>query len=147
MPKHSCLACGQDFEPRSQSPRQKYCSEMTCQRERRRRWQFIKRHTDPDYKDNQSRAQQAWANANPNYWRDYRTAHPNYTESNRLKQRSRNQSLTSRTFAKMDASSKPLSPQSGLYLLIDETSGGVVKKDAWLVRLTLISTCKVERNS
>ena len=31
-----------------------------CQKERRRQWQKNKLQTDPDYRDNQARAQKAW---------------------------------------------------------------------------------------
>jgi hypothetical protein len=47
----------------------------------------------------------------------------------------------------MVISSKQLHPQSGLYLLVDESTDDAVKKDAWLVRLTLISAFKVKKNS
>jgi hypothetical protein len=146
MPKR-CLSCGQPFESRPQSPLQEYCSEKTCQKERRRRWQLNKRHTDPDYKDNQIRAQQAWADANPNYWRDYRSSHPEYVENNRAKQRRRSQRSASEILTEMHTPSRRFDPKGGLYLLIDESSDDVAKKDAWLVRLTLVSAFKVEKNS
>lgn len=37
-------------------------------RERRRQWQRLKLRIDPDYQDNQTRAQQAWTRRNPDYW-------------------------------------------------------------------------------
>jgi len=37
-----------------------------------------KRQNDPDYHDNQSRAQRAWQKRNPDYWREYRREHPQY---------------------------------------------------------------------
>ena len=38
-----CAACEQAFRPRAQVPRQRFCGEAACQRERRRRWQQCKR--------------------------------------------------------------------------------------------------------
>lgn len=42
---------------------------------------------DPDYKDNQSRAQQLWNKKNPDYWNKYRRSHPKYTERNQVLQK------------------------------------------------------------
>ena len=39
MEMRRCAACGKAFRPRSQVPDQRYCSALTCQRVRRRRWQ------------------------------------------------------------------------------------------------------------
>jgi hypothetical protein len=55
------LSCGQRFRPCPQAPGQLYCSEKACQRERRRRWQREKQRNDADHRDNQRRAQRAWA--------------------------------------------------------------------------------------
>jgi len=49
-----CKACGQDFRPRPQVPKQTYCSTPECQRERRRITQQMKRRDDPDYLGNDS---------------------------------------------------------------------------------------------
>lgn len=60
MTKLSCIHCGARFLPVPQVPNQTYCSKPDCQKERRRQWQKSKRQSDPDYRDNQSRAQKAW---------------------------------------------------------------------------------------
>jgi hypothetical protein len=41
-----CTACGHVLRPRSQVPLQGYCAAPACQRERRRRWQRVKRKSD-----------------------------------------------------------------------------------------------------
>ena len=104
MERRRCAACGEAFRPRSQVPNQKYCSELTCQRARRRRWQQAKRQSDADYRENQARAQRAWAQGHRDYWREYRRTHPQYCESNRLaaRQRQRKRRRVAQ-FAKMDA--------------------------------------------
>jgi hypothetical protein len=61
MERRRCAACGEAFRPRSQVPKQSYCSAVACQRVRRQRWQKAKRHSDADYRENQARAQHAWA--------------------------------------------------------------------------------------
>jgi len=72
MESRRCRCCGHAFRPRAQSPQQRFCSASACQRERRRRWQQAKRASDPDYRDNQARAQRAWAASHRDYWAEYR---------------------------------------------------------------------------
>jgi hypothetical protein len=83
MGNKQCVACGQPFQPRAQVPQQSYCSAPGCQRERRRQLQRLKLQTDPDYKKNHAREQQAWSQGNPKYWRKYPKSHPKYVERNR----------------------------------------------------------------
>lgn len=52
-------------------PDQSYCADEACQRERKKLWQRDRRTSDPDYRDNQARAQDAWLARNPDYWRRY----------------------------------------------------------------------------
>ncbi|MDR3483156.1 MAG: hypothetical protein P4L91_20860 [Burkholderiaceae bacterium] len=102
METKRCAACGQEFQLKSHSPRQAYCSEPACQRARKRRWQKEKLQTDPDYVDNQARAQQAWCDRHADYWRNYRSEHPDYVDLNREKQHDRNAWNRSKVIAKMD---------------------------------------------
>lgn len=60
MTKLRCAHCGARFIPAPQVPNQAYCSKANCQKERRRQWHKSKLQSDPDYRDNQSRAQKAW---------------------------------------------------------------------------------------
>lgn len=72
MPQIRCINCSAIFEQIPQVPNQLYCSKEKCQKERKRQWQEKKRKVDKDYKENQYRAQKAWAERNPDYWREYR---------------------------------------------------------------------------
>ena len=135
-----CAACGQAFRPRAQVPHQRYCGLAACQRERRRRWQQRKLEADPDYHANQVRAQRAWADGNSAYWREYRAKHPDYTDRNRLEQRRRDRRRRAARLAKIDASTPIPAVLSGTYRLVPEAAGDLAKKDAWTVRLTVIST-------
>lgn len=72
MARMACASCGREFTVRPQSPKQTYCSEPECQRERRRRWSKAKLESDPDYRANQLAAQRAWHARNPGYWQTYR---------------------------------------------------------------------------
>ena len=140
MERRRCAACGRSFRPRSQVPQQHYCSEVACQRERRRRWQQAKRASDTDYRDNQARAQRAWAAKHREYWRQYRRQHPDYCERNRAaaRQRQRDRRGAAR-FAKMDASTPQKTVPSGTYRLVPAAAAEFAKMDAWMVEITLLS--------
>lgn len=136
----SCVACGRKFQPRPQTPRQRYCSDSDCQRERKRRWQSSKLSNDPDYRDNQARAQKAWTQRNPGYWREYREQHPTYVERNRAGQRKRNGRRQRSSIAKMDMLIAPPLPPTGIYRLIRIENNEIAKMDVWTVEITLLST-------
>lgn len=72
MAQMVCASCGQEFLVRPQTPKQSFCPEPACQRERRRRWTRAKLESDPDYRANQLAAQRAWHARHPEYWRTYR---------------------------------------------------------------------------
>jgi len=148
MERRRCAACGRLFRPRPQVPRQRYCEASACQRERRRRWQREKRSRDPDYRDNQRRAQRHWLERHPEYWRRYRRTHPDYTRRNRAQQRARDRRrrgagaahASAPLLAKMDAS-RPISPPPrGTYRLIPlGPAEGLAKRDAWMVEIAWLS--------
>jgi hypothetical protein len=120
--------------PNARSPRQSYCTKPECQRERRRLWQQLKRRTDPDYLENQMRAQQAWRERNPMYWSSYRASHPDYAKRNRDQQRQRRAAK----LAKMDATATaPLA--TGLYQLQVLDAAGVTKMEPIVVRITVLA--------
>jgi hypothetical protein len=139
MQSKACAGCGKAFHPRAQSPKQSYCASPACQRERRRRWQLQRRHSDPAYRDNQSRAQQSWAERHPQYWGQYRQAHPQYTEHNRLRQRERDARQRQRLLAKMDVKTRESGVPSGTYRLSPIGREDLAKMDAWTVEITMIS--------
>jgi hypothetical protein len=134
-----CAGCGKTFQPRPQTPNQSYCSSPECQRERRRGWQYARRQSDPEYKDNQSRAQQSWSERHPDYWREYRRTHAEYRERNRALQRERDARRRERVLAKMDASTCDPPVPSGTYRLSRVTREDLAKMDAWTVQITVVS--------
>jgi hypothetical protein len=145
MESKRCAACGKLFCPRPQVPQQNFCAAPVCQRERRRRWQRVKRQTDPDYQDNQVRAQQAWCERHPDYWREYRRTHPEYTKRNRTQQGERNSWRRESPIAKMDASTPISRLPSGIYRIVEVVTAEIAKKDSWTVEITLLSeTCEPE---
>ena len=139
MQSRRCTACGHAFRPRPQVPQQNYCPTSDCQRERRRSWQKVKRESDLDYRDNQARAQRAWLGRNPDYWREYRRTHPQYSDRNRVQQRERNDRRRERLIAKMDVSTPIFPLFSGIYRISQVPSAGIAKMDAWMAEITLLS--------
>lgn len=89
MEKRYCAVCGVLFYVLPQCPNQMYCSDRRCQQARKNLWQRSARQ-DPDYKENQSRAQERWCTSHPDYWRNYRAEHAEYTQENRERQAARN---------------------------------------------------------
>ena len=135
MTTKRCANCNNLFKPRPQVPQQSYCPDPGCQRERRRQWQRSKLQSDPDYQDNQMRAQQAWTQRNPDYWRDYRESHPEYVERNRVLQLARNAKAQAGPVAKMDASNPDIPLPSGVYHLSLVTDAEIAKMDVWTVEI------------
>ena len=140
MESRQCAGCKKHFHPRPQSPKQGFCNETACQKERRRRWRAAKRQSDPDYRENQTRAQTKWAAGHRSYWSAYRQNHPEYEKQNRERQRERDarRRVTS-TLAKSDAWTPETGVPSGIYRLIPVTGGDLAKSDAWMVRITEVS--------
>jgi hypothetical protein len=95
---------------------------------------------DADYRENQARAQRAWAQGHRSYWREYRRTHPPYCEKNReaARQRLRHRRRAAR-FAKMDASTPLSRVPSGTYRIVPAAAEEFAKMDAWIVEMTLIS--------
>lgn len=89
MEKRFCMVCFAAFYVVPQCPNQLYCSARQCQQVRKNRWQQAARK-DPDYRENQARAQERWCVSHPDYWRTYRAEHPEYTQRNREQQTARN---------------------------------------------------------
>ena len=140
MQSKRCVACEQMFHPRAQVPDQRYCGSPACQRERRRRWQLKRRQSDPDYQENQSRAQRAWGERHPEYWDEYRRRHPQSVERNRVLQRERDRRRRARVLAKMDVSTRDSPVVSGTYRLSPVPCKDLAKSDAWTVQITVLST-------
>ena len=113
-----CTNCCNRFIARPQSPDQEFCSDGPCQKERRKRWRQKKMETDPDYRLNQSRAQRAWLDRNPEYWRRYR----------------KNKEIKRETKPIGDQISIE-QPLSGLYQIRFIDNKELAKNDAWIVEI------------
>jgi len=122
MPDH-CKHCRNPLPSRKRNPGRLFCGRAECQRARKNQWQKKKLRDDPDYRENQKRANKQWRKKNPGYWREYRRNNQEYTEKNRVYSKQRMQlrrQLESliKMFAKMDASLVDSQGNSGYYGLI-----------------------------
>ena len=113
-------ACRRLFIPNSHVHNHRYCSKKDCQRVRKRHWQRQKMKDDRDYRLDHRDSQQNWIKENPDYWRRYRSQHPEYVARNRLLQRERD--TRRRNLAKMDASEKVSFVKPGTYYLFPTRS-------------------------
>lgn len=141
MTKLRCAHCGVRFTPAPQVPNQAYCSKPVCQKERRRQWQKSKLQSDPDYRDNQSRAQKAWTDRNPDYWRQHRQNSPDYGNPLPGEQASDalepgNQSVKMDSLNPSQTLRKAL--QDGVFRLTVLAEPDGVKMDSWIVELSSI---------
>ena len=142
MEGRRCAACGEAFRPCPRVRDQKYCGEEECRRARRRRWQRTRRQGDADYRDNQARAQRAWARENSAYWQVCRSEHPQYAEENRQRTKRRKRDrwqCRARGFAKMDSIGTFSTVPSGTYLLVPRDEEKFAKMDSIMVEITLLS--------
>ncbi len=135
--------CGVLFTPCPQVPGQTYCSKKECQKARKKEWNKKKFATDPDYREARQAAQRRWKKKNPNYWKDYRTCHPDYIHNNRIRQKVRNQKRQKHSsvakIVKTDESITINPLISGRYRIIPILSGAIVKTDECIVEIAVVS--------
>ena len=135
--------CGVFFTPCPQVPRQAYCSKKACQQARRNEWNRKKFATDPDYREYKQAAQERRKENNPNYWKEYRARHPDYTQKNRDQQRIRNQKRLKHpsepVIANPDESIPVNSIVTGRYKIIPIHSGTIATPDECIVEITAIA--------
>lgn len=138
MSKRTCAACGKLFVPRQQIQNQRFCSDHECQRERRRRTQAERRASKPATRANDAQYCRDWRIKNPDYWRCYRAAHPEYAERNRIQQRQRNKARKNSDIAKDDV--WPANPFiGGFYRLSPVTGRKIANEAAWIVEINVLS--------
>jgi hypothetical protein len=83
MAANRCRVCGRYFRPDPRKRgwnKQRTCGRDSCRQEQsRRKYQdWIKRH--PGYQASRRLKVRGWAAAYPNYWRQYRRGHRQYTD-------------------------------------------------------------------
>ena len=113
MEQIPCCNCADFFTPSPRHKTQIFCMKPDCRRAKKAAWKRNKMRTDSDYRYNHKLANQKWARAHPDYWKNYRREHPKYVERNRILQTVRNlrrrrsgtqKDSDKRLIAKVDAS-------------------------------------------
>ena len=89
MPPRSCRYCQQSFQPSKCHPDQLVCSDSECQRQRRADYRRGKLTNDPAYAERCRESAREWRKQHPDYWTEYRQAHPVSVERNREQQSAR----------------------------------------------------------
>ena len=89
MNDRRCPYCQKTFRPAPYHPRQLVCSEPGCQRQRRNDYHRQKITSDPVYQQVCLESPRKWRRSNPEYWKKYRSDHPEQVERNRRRQRLR----------------------------------------------------------
>ena len=68
--KRRCQHCAELFKPDSRvKDRQKTCGSAVCRRKHKTAWQRTCRQQDPDYRENDAKANRAWRAKNKDYWK------------------------------------------------------------------------------
>jgi hypothetical protein len=141
MQRLRCAHCNDLFTPAPQVPKQTYCSKPNCQKERRKQWQKKRLQSDPDYRANQSRAQKAWTEKNPHYWRELRQTGPDYGNSDPVEQDFLDPEVL-KSSIKMDSLTAPQNLKKslfdGVFRLKVLAEPRNVKMDVWIVELSII---------
>jgi hypothetical protein len=117
MSSKICACCGQPFLPDPRVKNQTFCSTPACQQERRKRWRQTRLRTGEVYLDNKSRAQRAWLDRNPDYWRNYRSG-------------------KGTTKDLVNDSEIMQTPLSGLYRIKFIPSADSAKSDEWIAEIS-----------
>lgn len=146
MEKILCVYCGDLFEASPKHKNQTACKKPECQRAKKAEWQRHKMKTDPVYNASQKISQKQWVRENPDYWKKYRSKHPEKVQRNRVLQAIRNRKARSKDIsrgmalpliAKMDASKSDRFHAFGQFWLIPV----IAKMDALKVNMVEIPIC------
>ena len=90
----------------------------------------MKLKTDPAYRENQTRAQQAWTQKNPGYWREHRAGKERTSQPPVAKDKLKS------------AEENPSTLSNGMYRLKVLAQPDEIKMDVWIVELTSIDAGK-----
>ena len=86
-----CPYCNSSFLPSAYRPQQSVCSRPDCQRRRRTDYHRKKLATDAEYHQVALESQKQWRDEHPDYQKERRRQNPQAVESNRQRQRQRDQ--------------------------------------------------------
>src|ERR1017187_4325432 len=94
-----CWFCQCAFDPSRYHPEQTVCKAAECQQRIRREYHRRKVAAGPVYRQVCNDSSQKWRAQNPDYWKQYRQAHPDKADQNRARQQPRDQKRRVRDLA------------------------------------------------
>ena len=117
MIERRCPYCHKSFIASKCQPSQTVCGQTECQRQRSSSYRRNKIAADPKYREACRQSARQWRKEHPDYWRQYRYAHPASVEQNRQQQKSRDRKQRLTTLANnIPASDLKLCPATVLIL-------------------------------
>ena len=117
MIERRCPYCHQTFIASKCQPTQIVCCQAGCQRQRRSSYRRKKIAADPNYAEACRQSARQWRKEHPDYWKQYRHAHPSCVERNRQQQKSRDRKQHLKNLANnIPASDLKLCPATVLVL-------------------------------
>jgi len=131
-----CQNCGKIFPCNPRIKKQKFCSSVACQNARRNVTNKKKLKKSDQTRILSRQRKKRWRDTYPahEYQRQYRKDHPEYTASNRQKQKQRNKKRQKDASA-MIVKTYALSPQpipDGAYMGFEVKTGKIVKTYAYI---------------
>jgi hypothetical protein len=112
-----CPYCHQTFTASKCQSAQIVCCQSGCQRQRRSGYRRKKIAADPKYAEACRQSARQWRKEHPDYWKQYRQAHPVSIERNRQQQKSRDRKQHLKNLANnIPASDLKLCPATVLVL-------------------------------
>ena len=117
MIERRCPYCQQVFIPAKCQPKQAVCSAPDCQRHRSADYRRARLAANPHYREACRQSARQWRKQHPEYWTEYRAAHPDSTERNRQSQRSRDRKQRLKSLANNIPASDLISCPATVWLL------------------------------
>ena len=116
MLQRACRFCQCPLHPSRFHPEQAVCEAAECQQRRRREYHRHKVAADSVYRQVCNDSSQKWRAENRGYWKQYRQAHPDQAEQNRVLQQTRDQKRRVRNLANNNLALDLKSCAAGVWL-------------------------------
>ena len=117
MLQRTCRFCQSSFSPSRFHPEQTVCANADCRRRRVREYHRGKVAADPVYRQVCNDSSKKWRADHPHYWKQYRQAHPDKPDRNRVLQQARDQKRRVRDLANNHLALDLKSCTAGVWLI------------------------------
>jgi hypothetical protein len=117
MVERRCPYCHQLFSPAKCQPKQAVCSAPECQCRRCADYRRARLAGQEDYREACRQSARQWRKQHPDYWTEYRSAHPDSADRNRQMQRSRDRKRRLKSLANNTPASELIPCPATIWLL------------------------------